>query len=222
MLARAKLGLDGTLPAVALLPGSRSHEVRRLAPAMLDAMRVLERTRSVDVRLLLAPSLDEGTKRWVHERARGVRVLETAPEIGAIEWLGAFDAALAASGTATLECALAGAPPVIVYRVSALTAAIARRLVRTPHVGLPNILMRSARYPELLQEKMEPKAVAGALADLLDHRDDFAPVARDLRARLLPREPGRTSSERIAAFMGDWLGRLDVDDAPQEAQAELA
>jgi len=53
-----------------------------------------------------------------------------------MEWLAAFDASVVASGTATIEAALAGAPPVIVYRVSPITAAIGRRLVRVPSIGV--------------------------------------------------------------------------------------
>jgi lipid-A-disaccharide synthase len=174
--------------------------------------------------MFLAPSLDARAKEWARERARraGIRVVDTTPEVGASEWLGAFDATLAAAGTATLESALAGAPPVIVYRVSALTATLARRLVRTPHVGLPNVVLGSGHYPELLQEEVEPKRVARALADLLDRRTELAPLARELRRRLATQGPLRSSSERVAAFMADWVDGREVDEKFRKAHAVTA
>ena len=205
--ARAALGLAGDRPAVALLPGSRRHEVRRLAPAMSAALGELDRMgRSVDARLLFSHSLDDATARWMRgEAARmGVAVVEVAPEKGASEWLAAFDAALVASGTATLECALAGVPPVIAYRVSALTASVARRVLRVPSIGLPNILLGRRAFPELVQKDARPDRMARELATLLDRRSELEPLALELRQKLAPCSSGRTSSERIAAWMSDW------------------
>jgi lipid-A-disaccharide synthase len=203
--ARELLGIAPDRACVALLPGSRRHEVRTLAPRMLDTLRELSRTgRQVDARLALAPSLDEATRSWLRARAaeRGVPSLDVAPEVGAGEWLAAFDATLAASGTVTLEAALAGAPPVIVYRVSAVTAAIARRLIKVPSIGLPNVLLGRRAYPELLQNDAEPAEMARALGSVLDERAAFEPLARELREAIEPpRSPHRTSHERIAAWM---------------------
>jgi len=207
--ARALLGLRPDRAAIALLPGSRAHEVRRLGPRLLQSLVELAKMgRSVQARLVVAPSLDPATASWLRDLARSSRVpaIEVAPELGASEWLCAFDASLVASGTATLESALAGAPPVIVYRMSALTAAIARRLVRTRCVGLPNILLGSKRYPELLQEQATPHGMARALAHVLDTRAVLEPLGLALRRLLEPVSPELgTSSQRIAAMMHDWF-----------------
>jgi lipid-A-disaccharide synthase len=136
---------------------------------------------------LIAASLDAATRRWLGSTAaqNGVGVIDVDPDEGAVASLGAFDVSIAASGTATLECALAGAPPVVVYQLSPLTAAIARRLVRTPFVALPNIVLGSGVYPELLDTGVEPRRIALAVTAVLERRATFEPWAKELRARLV-------------------------------------
>ena len=162
-------------------------------------------------RLLAAGSLDSSTSRWLRAAARAaaVEIIDVDAREGALGCLAAFDAALVASGTATLESALAGATPVVAYRLSKMTAALARRMVRTPHVALPNVILGGAHYPELLQEQAEPITMARELARVLDAE----PVARkseELRQRLAwstsgSRSRGGTSSERVAALLSDWI-----------------
>ena len=215
--AQARLGLGMDHPKVAILPGSRPHEVRRHTPLMLDALEELARAgMAVEARLFVAASLDVATRRWLVDRAAqaGVATVDVDADAGASPFLGAFDAALAASGTATLECALAETPPVVVYRMSPLTAAVARRFVRTPFVALPNILLGSEVYPELLHHRAEPVGMARALASVLDRPSVFATSACELRARLAWSRPyshggvpaGETSAERAASLLSDWLG----------------
>ena len=139
---------------------------------MLDAVRALGQRRALAVRMIIAGSLDVATKVWLRAVAQAGEVVtfEASATDGAARYLSAFDASLAASGTATLESALAGAPPVIAYKLSAVTAHLAKRLVQTPHVGLPNILLGARHYPELLQGDAEPRQMADALARVLDER----------------------------------------------------
>jgi lipid-A-disaccharide synthase len=216
--ARARLGMETAPPCVAILPGSRAHEVRRHMPPMLEALKELERAgMAVTARLLVAASLDVATRWWIAAKAAasGVGIVDVDADGGAGACLGAFDAALAASGTATLECALAGAPPVVIYRLSALTAAIARRFVRTPFVALPNIVLGSSVYPELLDRDVKPRRLAQALAAVLERRSTFEPRAAELRARLAWQAPaagwpcaalaGDTSADRAASLLSDWI-----------------
>ncbi len=83
------------------------------------------------------------------------------------EALAAADIALVASGTATLEAALFKTPMVITYRQSPITWTIMRALLYLPYVGIPNILAGERLVPELLQDRANPAALAGALLDLL-------------------------------------------------------
>ena len=89
------------------------------------------------------------------------------------------DAALVASGTATLETALLGTPFAIVYRLNALTYQIARRIVKVPHFGLANVVARREVAPELLQDEVNPERLGQELTRLLDPDE-----ARRLRAGL--------------------------------------
>jgi lipid-A-disaccharide synthase len=218
--ARAALGLSASRPSIVLLPGSRPHEVRQHTPIMLAALAELDRAGlGVEPRLLVATSLDEATQRWLRSQTEGAGV-PTVDADHAASPLAAFDAAIAASGTATLECALAGVPPVVIYRLSRLSAAVARRFVRTRFVGLPNIVLASPVYPELLDRDAEPVGVARALGAVLERGSSFAPHAQELRRRLAwPSPPftteedatngplGTTATERMASLLSPWLGR---------------
>jgi lipid-A-disaccharide synthase len=217
--ARARLGLAAARASIAIMPGSRPHEVRRHARPMLATLKELAGAgMAVEALVVIAPSLDGTTRRWLAARAAeaGVRTIDTDAEGGAVAWLGAFDASLTASGTATLECALAGAPPVVVYRLSALTSAIARRVVRTPFIALPNIVLGSSVYPELLDRDVEPRRMARALGAVLERRPTFESRAEELRTRLswaapatphfAPAPPiGHTMADRAASLLSTWL-----------------
>lgn len=202
--ARAVLGLTERAAALAILPGSRPHEVRAMLPSMLEGYRRVRSDRaSVDARVFLAPSLDEPTLAWGRKLAAGAElgVVEVDATAGIGRVLPAFDAALTASGTASLECALAGAVPVVAYRVSLLTELGARLLVDTPHIALPNVLLRRRAFAELLQRDVTPKKIARAIAHALDDergRSACSDVLRELGTETSP-------SQRVAQILTPWL-----------------
>ncbi|MCA1826714.1 MAG: lipid-A-disaccharide synthase [Myxococcales bacterium] len=147
------------LPILALLPGSRLQEIHRIWPPMLAAARKLREQRP-DLQLVVpvAPTVDRGL---LH--APDVIFVEgRAPEV-----LKAATAAIVASGTATLEAAVAGAPLVVVYKTSWLTWMIGRLLVRVRHISLVNLLAGRALVPELLQSACTADTIAAATAPLL-------------------------------------------------------
>jgi lipid-A-disaccharide synthase len=169
--ARSSFGLDGSAPVVAVLPGSRKQEVRRLAPVLLEAARLL---REGDPRLrFLLPVADPRFEPALRaEVAR--RGLEGAVVIAprSHDALRAADLALLASGTASLEAALLGTPMVIAYRVAALTigvvrSAIALGLIESDTVGLPNLVLGRRAIPERVQRRATGAEVAAAAALLL-------------------------------------------------------
>jgi lipid-A-disaccharide synthase len=202
-VARAALGLLPQTPTLALLPGSRPGELRRLLPPFLDAAARLQGD-GVRPFLLLAPSLPAplvaSCERLVKEY--GISIVPVDPRRGLGPWLRAFDAALCASGTASLECALAGVKTVISYRVDAVTAWAARRWLRVPWVGLPNLLLGREICPELLQQRCSGPQLAAALRDTLSAASDGALHAEELRDALDPRD-GLTVGERVARFLGE-------------------
>ncbi len=163
---RLEFRLDPGRAVVALLPGSRRSEVRALLPSLLGAARLLSNHRprpqfvvpaaSPAVRPLLEPFTDTP--------------LETRVVDGrAWDCLAAADAAVVASGTATLETALIGTPFVTVYRISALSHAIARRLIHARWASLPNLLLGEAAVVELLQHECRPETIAAEIEGFLDN-----------------------------------------------------
>lgn len=133
--------------ALALLPGSRWHEVEALLPAMLAAAaRLGASIPDLTVRLIVAPGLDP--KRLQALLSGAAVELVTSDRHRA---LAACSAALVASGTATLECALLGVPMVVGYRLHPASYLMARWLVRVPHVSLVNLVAGEAVVPELVQ-----------------------------------------------------------------------
>ena len=115
----------------------------------------------------------------------------------AYQALGAAHVAVVASGTATVEAALAGTPTVIVYRVSPLTFALARRLVRVPHVGMANLLAGERVFPELLQDDFTPERLAHEVLSLIQDPKRIETVRRGL-ATVIRRLGGPGASARAA------------------------
>jgi lipid-A-disaccharide synthase len=203
--ARQALGMTPFAAAFAVLPGSRPHEVRRLLIPMLDAYEQVRSDRaSVDARVLVAASLDESTRAFTRTiaAARRVPTVDVDPDMGAIGLLPAFDVALCASGTVTLEAALARAVPVVTYRVGLATELAARAFVRTPHVALPNVLLRRRAFTELLQRDVRPKKIAEALSDALDRQTELRAACDEVELAL---GGARTPSASVATMLAPWL-----------------
>lgn len=160
---KVRLGVPLNMPLIALLPGSRKKEVDRHLPLMLDAARLLEgRARFAIGR---APGIDREQLQRAAEAA-GVDV--AIVEDDTYNLLAASDAAAVASGTATVETALLGCPHVVVYKTSALTYAVARALVRTHYIGMPNIILDAPVAPELIQNHATPATLAAEIGRFLD------------------------------------------------------
>ena len=167
--ARARLGLDGAGEVLALFPGSRAVEIRRHLADFVAVARRLEALRpGLRVILSAAPTV----------ALRDDEVPFPVIRAASFDVLRAADVALCKSGTTTLEAAAADCPCAIVYRTSALSYAIARRLVHIPHIGLLNIVAGREVAPEFVQDAFRPERVADALAPL------FAADGAERRAML--------------------------------------
>jgi len=162
-----RIGLDPLHPVVALLPGSRVGEAGRLFPILLDAAQALRRTHpTVQFVVPKARTIPDGFLQGIAARAgtSGPAICEGVyPAI-----LEVADAGAVASGTATLDAALAGLPFVAVYRMQLLSYLIAKALVRVDHVALPNLVAGARIVPELVQRACTPAAIADQLARFLD------------------------------------------------------
>ena len=188
---------------VALLPGSRVAEVRHMLPLFVAAAEDLA-TRVAGLRFKVAcsPVVEREVYRALTTRAR----LDLEFENDTVPVLARARVALVASGTATLQAALLETPLVIAYRTSPLNYALARRLVKIPHVGLVNVLLSERVAPELVQGAARPAAISAALQSLLADataRSAMVDRFRSLRAQL----GGGRGAVRVAEMAAELIGR---------------
>ena len=174
--ARQALGCDVERPVLAVLPGSRRGEVKRIAPVFAKTLRrwLAERP---DTQIVI-PAATQALRPLLQSLFAGLPV--TIVDGQAREAMAAADGVLLASGTAALECALIGRPMVVAYRLNPLTAWIVQRRLRVRHVALPNHLTDVPRVPEYLQGQCKPARLLPALTHLMDddHSDSLAQFQR--------------------------------------------
>ena len=166
--ARERLRLPRNDAIVALLPGSRVGELEMHGELLLDTAQLLHAERP-DMRFLVPLGTRATRDAFELALSRREQALPVTVLYGhATDALQAADVALVASGTATLEAALARCPHVIFYRVNPLTARIVRGKLLLPWVGLPNVLAGRFVVPELLQDNATAEDLAQALLNLHD------------------------------------------------------
>ena len=194
-------GLSAHARLLALLPGSRRKEVRYLLPPMIEAARVLEADHGLTPVIALAPTLTlEQLRAEGRVSLDGIRIVEG----DTYSVVAASELALTASGTATLESALLGCPMVVAYRMSLLTYAMARVLVRgVDHIAMPNILAGRQIVPELIQREVNVRNLVRAAENLMVEplRTETRNALLVLRERL--GEPG--AAARVAAIALDMM-----------------
>ncbi len=186
-----------------LLPGSRRQEIEALLPDMLKTATILARSIS-DLRLFLARSPDISDAHYDTILAQFPHCRVTSLRNQTYSLMRYSHACLVASGTATLETACFATPMVIVYRVSRLTYAIGRRVVRLPYIGLANIVAGEKVVPEYIQNAFEPERVANELFRLLTDADYSNRIRQKLQqVRRKLGEPG--ASQRVAKLIVETL-----------------
>src|SRR5208282_3819229 len=184
----ARHGFDPERLIVALLPGSRRNEIAQNYPRIVEACELLAREVRASGGLQFAHAAAPGLGADLfesHRRRRGVEIKRI--EGSAYDTLAAADCAIVASGTATVEAALLGTPMVVVYRVAPVTAAILRRMLKTPFISMVNLVAGRRLVPELIQDDFTPAAVAAEVRYLLessDGRDEMKAGLAEVRARL--------------------------------------
>ncbi len=193
---RLALGLDGTRPLLALLPGSRGSELRHhAAPFLRTASLCAEAHPELQV---AAPLVDAHAAAALEAaRARFAPSLPMKLYAGrSREVLAAADIGLIASGTATLEAMLLGCPMVVAYRAAWLSYILIRPLIRISRFALPNLLAGEAIVPECIQGDARPCRMAREVLALLESSE--AQARQRERFRALQGRLGRNASERAA------------------------
>lgn len=199
---RRALGLDPARPTLALLPGSRQSELRRLLPTMVEAARQLAADRpGLQVVVPVAPTLERAE---VEASFAGSGLSPVLVDGRAPEAVGASEVAVVASGTAVLEAGLMARPLVVVYRVSWLTGLVGRLLLKVAHVALVNLLARRRLVPELLQEQMTAGRIVEEVRRLWAPGPDRESVLRGLeevRGTLGPPGAASRAAEEVLTLL---------------------
>jgi lipid-A-disaccharide synthase len=201
---KGTLGFNAHLPLLSLLPGSRSHELKRLLPLMIEVIRQYKKEFSdYQFCVPLAPNTAEG--KYSH-------YLEALKQEGAvirkgesIRVLAASDVAVIASGTATLQAAFLEVPMVVIYKLSSSSYFLGRLLIDVEHISLVNILSKRGVVPELLQQKASPEGIIRELKKVIEdrsYREDMIKCFRSIK------EPfsGLKASTRVAEIVGEMAG----------------
>jgi len=169
--ARDRLGLKPGRRYVALMPGSRKQEWSRHVDVFLNAASLI--TREFEDIAFVAGAVNSDAAAFMLRRSRA---LSPAIDFTVIEGqshdvLGASDAALVASGTVTMEGMFAKTPMVVGYKMAGLSYYVMKRMVKIPHIAMPNVLAGRELVPEFVQSEMTPERLAGAISGWLGNDD---------------------------------------------------
>ena len=189
----APVAFDPSGP-VLLLPGSRRQVVSRIFPVLLKAFQQADTTRDA---VVLYPSKEILATLQLAKPSAKVQLRSTGQADAPI----AASAVLTASGTMSMHCALAGIPGALTYKTDPLTYLLGRMLVKVPYIGIANLLLKEAMYPEFIQGASTAEVLAGQLRECLDSPQRLAQTqayAQKLRALLHAPTKGTAA---------DWVGR---------------
>lgn len=189
---RASLNLTSEGRVIALLPGSRTREVRDLLPILLEAAEKLARREPKTQFILAQASTIQDNLLWSLLRQSSVPV--TVVKEQASEVMAVADLALVASGTATLQAAVVGTPLILVYRLPPVTFVLACLLVRVRWIGLVNLVAGRTVVPELVQFEATGQRVYEEALRILENRVVYDVMKRSLaKVREALGEPGASA-----------------------------
>jgi lipid-A-disaccharide synthase len=198
----AQHNLDPAKRIVTLLPGSRAGEIARHLPTMLAACKELKQSQAaMSFVIAVAPHAELAQ---IHRQVTASGICAMVVQDQTYNALAAADAALICSGTATVEAALLDVPMVVVYKVTPLTAALAKPLVRTKFFSMVNLIAGRQVVQELIQDDFTPCAAAHALSCLLtspDTRETLRAGLAEVREKLGPPGAVARAADEIVALL---------------------
>jgi lipid-A-disaccharide synthase len=177
-----KHGLEEGNPILTILPGSRRGEIAHHVPVLVEALAEMRRTSPgrLEVVVAVAPGLGLEKLKAMFPAQLGAKFVEE----DTYNAVAAADLAIVSSGTATVETALLGKPMIVVYRLSPLTARLAKPLVRTKFFSMVNLIAGRAVVPELIQDDFTPRRLAEEVAKLLPSSKEGEHRVNDMKLGL--------------------------------------
>jgi lipid-A-disaccharide synthase len=201
------MGLDPRRKTVAVLSGSRRKEVEYILPTLLQATEYIVDRIPAQFLISAAPSVGLETVREVAFRTLGASLDEDNYRIvtgDSRDILANADFAFVKSGTSALEAALVGTPFVITYKISPLSWFVGTLLIRSPMLGLVNLIAQERVVPEFYQSRATPEALAGTAIQFLEDplkADAMRTQLASIRGRLSARCASETAAAAVCSFL---------------------
>jgi lipid-A-disaccharide synthase len=204
---RSMFAIPEGSPVITIMPGSRQNEAGKHMPVLTDVIRRLQgRMRRLTVLLPVADTMDEAFFAPLLGKTEGVIPIKGLP----YDCLALSDAAVIASGSATLEAAILNVPSVVLYRISGLSYLIARMVVRVSHISLPNIIAGREIFPEFVQS-LDAERIANTVVSMVN--SDQSAIQKgmeEVRKKLATpdHDPYRIAAAEILQFLERRYGPL--------------
>ncbi|MEO5359543.1 MAG: lipid-A-disaccharide synthase [Nitrospirota bacterium] len=198
-----EFSLDAERPVIGMLPGSRTGELGRHLPVLIDTIKILKSQRPEFQYLMpIAPNLTIGEfgQMFAELAALDVKLIDGR----AVEVLSICDLAVVKSGTAAFQAALIGVPIVVIYKMAALDYNIIKRIIEVKYINLVNLIYDAPVVKELIQEMAVPEAIVGELLKLyedIDLRSETLEKFKRLREIFDQKNPTNRVAELIAQLI---------------------
>ena len=167
----SKYSLDNSKEFIGILPGSRESEISQLMPVYIEAAKKLFQINPNSY--FLIPAANKKLAEMI-KLTKGIEDIPFKLSIdSAQDFLSLSSISIVTSGTASLEAAVLGSVPIICYKTNTLNYAILSRLVKTPFVGLPNLLLQEHVFPELIQNNLTPDLIVRSFSKISSEPEQY-------------------------------------------------
>jgi lipid-A-disaccharide synthase len=201
---KKNIGLEDGKITIALLPGSRESEVKRLLPIMIKTAEILSKKLNVQFLLLKSSGIDDNL---YNKLSKNSRIKLYSIKDNSYGCLGVSDFVFTSSGTATLECAIMEKPMLITYKTSFLTAILFKLFAKTKFIGLVNIIAKKEVSPEILQYNAKPVILANKIFSILsseNKKEKQIEALKEVKKTL----GARGAAKRAAEIINDFITKL--------------